>query len=52
MMKKQFRQFSISLDKTTLKRIDTFADERGLGRNSAIRFVINDYLDSKYPSIR
>ena len=52
MMKKQFRQFSISLDELTLERIDTFADEKGLGRNSAIRFIVNDYLYDKYPEVR
>ncbi len=48
MVKKQYRQFSISLDERTFERIERFGDERGLGRNSAIRFIINEYLESKY----
>lgn len=46
---KENRSWSITtwLDERTLDRLETFCNDHSLSRSAGIRFIVNDYLNSK-----
>lgn len=48
------QRFMLSMDEDFVKRLDSFAAERGLSRSALIRQACQDYLDAieKLPALR
>jgi hypothetical protein len=44
--KEEFMRKSMTIDKSTLQKIETFRKDKGLDFSSAVRFICNDYFKS------